>query len=349
MPHVTVILPVYNTEKYIAEAVQSILNQTFSDFELLVINDASTDRTLEVLNRFSDNRLKIITNPTNLKVVKSLNKGLELAKGEFIARMDADDISHPQRFKRQIEYFNDHPEVDLCGSWVQMIGDDNYILTLPEKHETIKADMLFKNIIVHPSVMFRKEKLSGFRYDETYINAEDYALWVEVMDKVRFGIIPEVLLKYRVHHSNVSIHRPHNAAVIKEMNYKTYSKLLQRLGVGYTEENLKFHISLGFRRKKDFDKLQLKDYISWMQRLVAANNKSRYFDKKALRNAILNNIIFLVKKKRWSISNYLVMVKALFTLYTLVEYLDFMKFKKDLKRITLERLRLSNVEGIEYR
>ncbi len=127
MPKISVVLPVYNSEKYIAEAVQSILDQTFTDFELLIINDASTDGTLQILESFKDDRLKIINNPTNLKVVKSLNKGLELAQGEFIARMDADDIAYPQRFEKQIAYFKKYPQVDVCGTWVQAFGDDNFI------------------------------------------------------------------------------------------------------------------------------------------------------------------------------------------------------------------------------
>lgn len=350
MPLISVILPVYNTEKYIAEAVHSILDQTLTDFELLVINDASTDKTLEILEGFTDPRLKIINNPTNSKVVRSLNKGLDLVQGEFIARMDADDICYPDRFEKQVAYLKANPTIDICGSWVKMFGKDNYILTFPENHDDIKAEMLFKNIIVHPSIMFRAESLkrNGYRYNEEYPNAEDYGLWVETIDKLRYAIVPQILLKYRVHGENVSVHAASNASIIQQMNYKVYKILLQRLGVSYNEDELLCHYSLGFRSLNFYEKIKFLDYLTWMLKIVRANNKNRYFNKKTLRNVIINNIIFLCKRVRRPWKDYMLALKILLQLFNLSDLLAFVLFKIRRRRLTQKRLELYNEAGAEY-
>ena len=122
MPKITVLMPVYNGEKYLRESVDSILNQTFTDFELLIINDGSTDSSMEILNSYSDSRIRIVTNEVNLRLIKTLNKGIDLATGEYIARMDCDDIADPKRLEIQLQYMEKHPDVAVCGTGVKAVS-----------------------------------------------------------------------------------------------------------------------------------------------------------------------------------------------------------------------------------
>jgi glycosyltransferase involved in cell wall biosynthesis len=328
MPLISVILPAYNAEKFIKEAVQSILDQTVNDFELIVINDASTDGTLDILQSFNDSRISIINNEINLKVVKSLNKGLELAKGEFIARMDADDISLPNRFEKQLQYFKQHPEVDICGTWVEVFDGGNAVFKPYEKHEDIRANLLFLNEIVHPSVMMRKSSLINHHlsYEESFINAEDYGLWVAAMDKLRFANVQEVLLRYRLHANNVSFFQNEIPSDVKAMNIKAYKRVLQNLGVTYTESDLDTHISFGLKRLTDLSKENIEKCLSWFQLIVASNNQRKYFNKKSLRNVVMHQLFFLVKKVKAQPNLYKEVFKVLLRLYSITDYLDYVRY-----------------------
>lgn len=311
MPKISVILPVYNTEKFINEAVQSILDQTFTDFELLILNDASTDNTLSVLNQFTDPRIRIISNEQNLKVVKTLNKGLDLAKGEFIARMDADDISHPQRFEKQLNYFKSHPDVDFCGTWVQNFGSEDLIMRAAFTHDNIKARLLFLNPIFHPSIMFKKEGFTkhDLRFDESFTNAEDYGLWAKAIDLIKFANVPEVLLKYRIHAENVSVLKSSNQSVLDDIHYRVYKEFFRKIGVKYNEDNLRMHRTLAL---VSFDKISLADfksYLAWLDDIFDANLKSRYLSIPALANVITSFHLYLIRKAGFSPSTVTLLLK----------------------------------------
>lgn len=299
MPQVSVILPVYNTENYVAEAIQSILNQTFTDFELLIIDDASTDNTLGIISQFTDPRITVITNDFNLKVVKTLNKGLRLAKGDFIARMDADDIAHSKRFEKQIQYLKQNPEIDMVNTWVQTFGSENNILRAATDHELIKARLLFLNPITHPAVMFRRDAFikNNLYYNEEFVNAEDYGLWVAAIDKIKLAAVPEVLFKYRMHDNNISVLKSSNSSVLDEMHYKIYSTLLGKLGLGeVTNDELLMHRNLGLSKLDDIDFKSFKNYMLWLKRILLANAESNYFDRRALINVILAYVFLLSKR-----------------------------------------------------
>ena len=141
-PAVSVLMPVYNVEKYIGEAIESILNQTFNDFEFIIIDDASTDNTVSVIEKFSDNRIKLIRNETNIKLAASLNKGLRIAQGKYIARMDGDDISLPHRFQKLYEFLENNPSVDICGSAMRVFGNEETVWEYSSDDKEIKAEEL---------------------------------------------------------------------------------------------------------------------------------------------------------------------------------------------------------------
>lgn len=205
-PVISVVLPVYNGEKYLAEAIDSILSQTFKEFELIVIDDGSTDKTLSILNDYEikDSRISIISRE-NKGLVETLNEGIDFSRGEWIARMDADDIALPHRFERQLECLKE-THADICSSWVRRFGtSDKRVVRLSQTDAAIKMEMLFGSPFVHPAVIMKADLIRQLRYDKAWKHAEDYDLWeraVEVGCKVTN--VPEVLLLYRMHDSQIS-------------------------------------------------------------------------------------------------------------------------------------------------
>ena len=202
MPRVSVIMPVYNGEKFVGEAIESILNQTFSDFELIIIDDASTDGTLEVVRKFPDGRIRIIRNHENIGIARSRNKGLREAQGEYIAVHDSDDISYPERFELQVKFLDNHPEVAAVGSWYVVIdenGEELERVKLWTRDDDIKAVLLKKNQFAHGAMMIRKECLKavgGYRHIE---RCEDYDLCLRLAERYKLANLPRFLYKYRRH------------------------------------------------------------------------------------------------------------------------------------------------------
>jgi glycosyltransferase involved in cell wall biosynthesis len=201
-------MPVYNAGCYLRPAIESILRQTFRDFELLIINDASTDGSPAILRSFSDSRIRIVQNANNLGLAHSLNRGLETAAGEFIARQDADDVSHPDRLETQVNFLKAHPDIALVGTQAVIIDEvgryKRMLLDRPHDHIAIKWDLLFDNSFVHSSVMFQKtivrDNLGG--YDPSYAACEDYDLWSRIAEVRRVANLSRHLVLHRVHSSS---------------------------------------------------------------------------------------------------------------------------------------------------
>lgn len=200
-PRVTVLMPVYNAAPFLAEAIRSILFQTFTDFEFLIIDDGSTDESVAIIEACQDSRIRLVSNGSNLGLVASLNRGLDLARGEYIARMDADDISLPERLERQVHFMDDHPKVGVCGCWVRFFPEEpGNIWRLPERFDDIHCWQFHTVGVAHPSVMLRRRLFVelGLRYDPSYRHIEDFELWDRAMRHMQFANLPEVLVKYRV-------------------------------------------------------------------------------------------------------------------------------------------------------
>ena len=207
MPKISVIMTVYNTEeKYLREAVESVLNQTFGDFEFIIIDDGSTNNAVEVVKSYRDERIKLVLNGKNLGMAKSSNIGLEMAQGEYIARMDSDDISLPERFEKQIEYMEKHQDIDILSSYVEFFPEKRKVY-YPLDDTNIKLILLFvSSLVPHTSAFFRAAVLKDkdLKYDESYAAAIDYAFFMAAFDKAKFANMKDVLVKYRWHISNVS-------------------------------------------------------------------------------------------------------------------------------------------------
>lgn len=202
MPKVTVLMAVYNGERYLREAMDSILGQTFRDFEFLIVDDGSDDSTTAIIGSFNDSRIRVIRNENNLGLTKSLNIGLRAAKGEYVARMDADDISLPERLERQVGYLDEHPDDALVGCPADVIGKDGQIirrsLTPAPSRRMLYLKLAFGNVMAHSSAMFRRsvvEQLGG--YDESYTQTQDYDLWFRIFRSHGAGMLDEVLIRWR--------------------------------------------------------------------------------------------------------------------------------------------------------
>lgn len=229
-PLISVVLPVYNVAPYIKEAIDSILNQTIQDFEILVIDDCSTDATLDVIHQYNDDRIIIITKEKNKGLIDSLNIGFKAANGKYIARMDGDDISDLKRFDKQLYILENNPEIKVCGCWLQAFGNDDKIIMHKEHHEQILVNMMVHCSMSLGAVMLERAWVEGEYFNEEKKHVEDYDFWSKVIWKGKLYNIQEVLYHYRIHGNQVSntyneIQKkgdiPIKLVFFKKLNYNT--------------------------------------------------------------------------------------------------------------------------------
>jgi len=220
---VSVIIPTYNSEKYIKDSIDSILKQTFKDFEIIIVDDNSTDKTLKIIKNFRDKRIRVIQGPRE-GLAMALNVGIDAAQGEYIARMDSDDIALPERLEKQLGCMHVNPDIDICGSgalfWNQETGQKDFHQN-PSEDIDIRTSLFFVCPIIHPTVMFRKKALNehNLRYSSAGNGAEDLEFWLRAARLVKFHNMPDSLLIYRVHSSNVSITDGKN---LKKFSHQLY-------------------------------------------------------------------------------------------------------------------------------
>ena len=207
-PMISVLMPVYNEELYLKEALDSILNQTYSNFELIIINDCSTDATEQIILGYSDPRIHYFKNERNLGIVGTLNYGLGLCKNKYIARFDGNDINHLDRFEKQINYMETHNNVVACGCYFTIIGkEDQGAIDIASNPDDIRCDMALYSQVPHTFVMLRNDVIcsKGLRYKEEYRYAEDYKLWTELLQYGDIFNIPEILGKVRIVNEGISV------------------------------------------------------------------------------------------------------------------------------------------------
>jgi glycosyltransferase involved in cell wall biosynthesis len=206
-PVVSIVMAAFNEAKYIAEAIESILKQSYENFEFIIINDGSVDNTAEIIDSYKDPRIKHIKNETNLKLIASLNKGLAAAKGKYIARMDADDISVPGRLQKQVDFMESHPEIGICGAQLTVFGNMTGAMNYPLEHKDILLYMLITSPFGNNVVIFRKEVLDqhALFFTEGYYHSEDYKSWTNWLKVTKGHNLDEYLVRYRSHSKSVSV------------------------------------------------------------------------------------------------------------------------------------------------
>jgi glycosyltransferase involved in cell wall biosynthesis len=217
-PKVTVFIPVYNAEKYLKECLDSILTQTFTDFELLLIDDGSTDGSAAIIAGISDSRIRYVKNEKNLGIARTRNRGLELARGEYIAFIDSDDISVPQRLEKQVAFMDANPQVGICGGWVQELYPDGTLIKgelrqYPAGDAEIREMMYWNCPLWNPSVIMRKAVIDahGIRHNTEFISASDFDLFVKIGKVSSMANLPEIMHLYRRHENQITSRRTFEA------------------------------------------------------------------------------------------------------------------------------------------
>lgn len=268
MPKISVLLPVYNASPYVGEAVESILRQTFTDLELIVIDDGSDDGSLAVLEEkaTNDGRIKLISRE-NRGLVDTLNEALREASGAWVARMDADDLSHPRRLELQMKAVEERG-LSLVGSSFQYFGDTDKVVRYPAESQRIRHSFyVWGRTFCHPSVLASRRLLSDIGYESRYRHAEDMALWSRILHRTNavVGNVPEVLYSYRAHESQISSRQVEAQIAMSEIILK---EALEEIGCSFTEEEFRLHAWI--RRRGVFHEAeQLKVYSAFLQRLYS--------------------------------------------------------------------------------
>jgi glycosyltransferase involved in cell wall biosynthesis len=279
-------MPVYNAERYLREAIDSILSQSFADFEFLIVNDGSTDAGVEIIESYADPRIRLVHNDGNLGVVASLNRGLELSRGEFVARMDADDISRPARLARQVRFMEENPNVGVCGSWVRFFPG-KYVWKLPATSEAIRCRQFSMAGVAHPSVMMRRELFArhALFYDPAFLHLEDYELWDRALKYMDFANIQEVLLDYRISPGQVSSrHRDDQLAAVAPLRLQK----VRELGIEPTVSQRQLHEQvMNCQLPKQREALDQAE--QWLLELQATNRKAGVYHERYFAQWLLQN------------------------------------------------------------
>lgn len=267
MPLASVLIPAYNCEAYVLEAVSSMLSQSFTDFELLVIDDGSTDSTRKLLESVQDPRLRLVSNERNIGLIGTLNRGLDLATGRYVARMDADDISGSERLEKQVRFLETHPDVHVLGTMVNLINEEGKVFGAitgyPKDADEIHRYLLRECCLIHPSVMFRKDTvLAAGGYSASAQHAEDYDLWLRLSDRHKIANLPEKLVSYRMHRNQVSIRNLPTQHQVAQSCRMAALKRRAALGEDVSEVVRVVHAGL-WRRLNAAECTLGRDYLNW--------------------------------------------------------------------------------------
>ena len=288
---ISVIMPVYNAEKYLDEAIQSILNQTYENFEFIIINDGSIDKSLEIIKYYAkkDTRIVLISRE-NRGLPYSLNEGIKIAKGEYIVRMDADDIALKDRLKNQYDFMEKNKDIGISGGAIIVFGDNikTKINYFPNTDEYIKATLLFSTPFAHPTVIFRKNFILKYNlfYNENYKHSQDIDLWNRMSKFTKMGNIKIPLVKYRIHKNSITSNTDFNLVKERFQILKNiFSQNLKLLGIKNSEEEnlLHFNLTVNHRIKNIKDKNKLLDYFD---KIMEANKKTKIYDDIGLKKVL---------------------------------------------------------------
>lgn len=292
-PLVSIIMPVYNVERFLMAAIDSALNQTYEQFELILINDASTDRSKKICLSQTDERVRFIDNPHNMGVLRSRNIALAHSKGDYIAWLDSDDLAMPDRLRKQVAFLEANPGYSMCGSWYHEIdGDDERIRScyLPTKDADLRSYLLLANGFCNSSSMVRGNLMRQLKFSEDFEVAEDYDLWYRISKSGKLANLPEFLTEYRVHGNNISIRK-------KELMFNMVQKLAKQMlsdaGIQFTQAELDIHSRLmNFEGAYFNSAVKLKCLEDWIMHL---------YRQLIHKESYTNKILFGMLAERWQV------------------------------------------------
>lgn len=276
-PSVSVVMPVFNGGEYLAEAIESILTQTFGDFEFIIIDDGSTDNSVEIMNNYRDKKIKIHSNALNIGNYASRNLGMKMARGRYICVMDADDVAFPHRLHRQFAHMEANPDVGICGSFIQVIpngGVPNFVTN----EDLLKVAFLSNNYCSHPSLILRKEFLSRYKlsYNEEYFYSADFDLCARGFQYFRVQNIPDVLLQYRRHPYQIS-----TAKFAEQQKYADTIRIDQLVEkLKFTRDEIPIEIHLHLMKRHPISINMKLEAETWVKTLIERNQMIQQFDEK---------------------------------------------------------------------
>lgn len=307
LPIVTVLMPVFNGMEYLAEAINSILQQSFKNFELLIINDGSTDGSIDLIKSFTDTRIRIIQNEKNYGLVYTRNRGLKEARGKYIAMLDCDDLALSNRLSLQVNFLNQNPNYGLVGSQIlmidaggQQVGKEDY----NAHSDLIPSILFFNNYLAQSSVMIRQDLIKNYEYQKEYPPAEDYDLWVRLSRVTKIKILQKPLVKYRLHTNNVSVKKAQEGAkAVKKILYNQ----LQELGLQPNATEFALHTTIAnFEFEKS--KAYLNNCAVWLMQVYEANLTAKIFPNNSFQRVLLNRFALICGNSGlglWAINKFL--------------------------------------------
>lgn len=281
-PLVSAVIAVYNGERYIRDAVKSVLEDGLRDIEVVVVDDGSTDGTRDILSRIADPRLTVVDNGGNLGVAASFNRAMEAARGRHIAFLGADDISMPDRLATQYEFLENNPGIGVLGAWMRTFGSRRRLMRYPESDADIRIGNLFICSVGHPAVMLRRELFvgKGLFFNGSLRAGVDYELWSRAEAAgIRFHNLQRPLVRYRTHAGQITSRRRDEQLATDRM-VKRF--LLSRLGLTPSEQELDLHGDMIFRKTVINDAATADAYVAWADRILDANRKSGVYDQAEL-------------------------------------------------------------------
>ncbi|HLP10794.1 MAG TPA: glycosyltransferase family 2 protein [Flavobacteriales bacterium] len=277
-PKISVVMPLYNKRPYVKEAIESVLNQSFGDFELIVVDDGSTDGSQDVIKTVNDKRLFFFQNEKNLGTAGNANKCIDLSKGKYIARLDADDLMTPGRLFQQLQLMEKNSDIGISSGAVEIFGAKKEIWSMPLTHDELAANILFKPPIAQGASMIRKEMLikNNLRYDENSLNvAEDWLMWFKCFKVTKFANVPEVLILYRQYDGNITNNANHNFYQSRKF---VYDHMFKDLGLPIEKTDIHFFTKPYF--SSPVTARQVHEYCEWLTFLKNWNHSKKVFHEK---------------------------------------------------------------------
>jgi glycosyltransferase involved in cell wall biosynthesis len=298
-PLVSVAMPVYNAEKYLKQAIDSVLSQTYTHFELILVNDASSDRSKEIIHSYTDTRIRYFENAINLGITKTRNMCVQHAAGKYVAVLDNDDIALPSRLEKQVEFLEANTQYGVCGSFYDIINGDGHLvnkMTLPVTDTEIRTYFLFENCFCNSSVMIQSILLKERNYSEGFNMIEDYYFLYMVSKSKKLSNLPLYTTQYRVHGKNTSLEKAEGMTILRR---QMDAMILSDLDILYTEEEFELHthfVTGNFHFFKTNS--QIKGLENWLLKLYQLIKSKQLYDMGLVERVFIRRWLFLFSRTK---------------------------------------------------
>lgn len=296
-PFISVVLPVFNREQYIGETIESIITQTYNNFELIIVNDGSTDRTRKIIESYGDLRIKLINHERRKGVAAARNTGYSASRGKYIAISDSDDINLPNRLEKQVAFLEKYLEIDVVTCWIKEFDEKGIKDEI--KFDTVNEEIR-SNLIFNPGVpafmMFRKERMIEYNclyHDETYLAAVDYQWYASLPRNVKISCIPETLYLYRRHHNQIS-----TGGFNKQQKYANLIRKneLGKIGIRPTDEELMLHFYLSYVSMAPVNQINFEKIFNWCRKIISFNKRFNYYNQLEFDKNVTKKLYGLVER-----------------------------------------------------